>query len=75
MADTKGWQFETGWTLAYTRIENWHKVRKKTFVFIYVADWLLCTTTGGTEQIRLCVSRYDQPTQNRSQKVFDFTFV
>jgi len=29
-----------------------HKVRKKTFVFIYVD---ICTTTGGTEQIRACV--------------------
>jgi len=35
-----------------------HKVRKKTFVFYYVA--IICTTTGGREQIRACVSRYDQ---------------
>jgi len=45
--------------LANTRIENAHKVCKKTFVFIYVA--VICTITGGTEQIRACVSRYDQP--------------
>jgi len=36
MADTWGWQFET-YELAYTRIEIVHKVRKKTFVFM----WLL----------------------------------
>jgi len=54
--------------LVYTRIENAHKVRKKTFVFIYVA--VICTTAVGTEQIRVCVSRYDQSVQNRRQKVF-----
>ena len=27
--------------LAYTRIENTHKKKKKTFVFIYADDWLL----------------------------------
>jgi len=43
----------TVWNLLnYTKIENMHKVRKKTFVFIYVD---ICTTTGGTEQIRACV--------------------
>jgi len=54
--------------LVYTRIENAHKVRKKTFVFIYVA--VIYTTAVGTEQIRVCVSRYDQSVQNRRQKVF-----
>jgi len=54
--------------LAYTRIESVHKLRKKTFVFIYVA--VICTTTGVTEQIRVCVSRYDQSAQKRRQKVF-----
>jgi len=33
--------------LACTRIENAHKVRKKTSVFIYVA--VICTTTEGTD--------------------------
>jgi len=51
--------------LAYTRIENANKVRKKTFIFT-VFMWLLyhiaatyniCTTTVRTEQIRVCVSR------------------
>ena len=42
--------------LAYTRIENAHKVRKKThFYSIYVA--VICATTVRTEQIRVCVSR------------------
>ena len=54
--------------LAYTRTENTHKVCKKTFVFNYVA--VICTTTGRTEQIRVCVTRYDQSAQNRRQKVF-----
>jgi len=27
---------------------------------LYDIMWLLCTATGGTEQIRACVSRYDQ---------------
>jgi len=31
---------------------------------------VICITTGGTEQIRVCVSRYDQSTQNRRQKMF-----
>jgi len=44
--------------LAYTRTENAHKVWKKTFVFIYVA--VICTTTEGIEQIRVCVACYDQ---------------
>jgi len=30
----------------------------------------MCTTTGGTKEIRVCVSRYDQSAQNRRQKVF-----
>ena len=54
--------------LAYTRIENAHKVRKKTFVFIYVA--VICTTSGGAKHIRVCVTHYDQSAQNRGQKVF-----
>jgi len=45
--------------LNYTRIENAHKVRKKMiFVLFYVA--VICTITKGKEQIRACVSRYDQ---------------
>jgi len=44
--------------LNYTSIESVHKVRKKTFVFYYVA--VICTTTGKTEQIRVCVIHYDQ---------------
>jgi len=31
---------------------------------------VICITTGGTEQIRVCVSRYNQSTQNRRQKMF-----
>jgi len=54
--------------LAYTRIENAHKVRKKTFFFIYVT--IICTVSRGTEQIRDCMSCYDQSAQNRRQKVF-----
>jgi len=42
----------------YTRIENPRKVRKKIFVFYYVA--VICTITRRKEQIRACVSRYDQ---------------
>jgi len=42
----------------YTRIENAHKIRKKTFVFDFVA--VLCTITEGKEEIWACVSRYDQ---------------
>jgi len=53
--------------LAYTIIENPHKVRKQTFVFIYVA--VICTTTGGQNRC-VCVSRCDQSAQNRRQKVF-----
>jgi len=49
----------TVWNLlGYTRIENAHKVRKKTFVFYYVA--VIYTNTGGTEQIRARASCYDQ---------------
>ena len=44
MAETQGWQLKLV-ELACTRIENAHKVRKKTSVFIYVA--VICTTTGG----------------------------
>jgi len=35
-------------TLVYTRIENAHKIRKKTFVFHHVA--VICITTGETER-------------------------
>jgi len=31
---------------------------------------VICITTRGTEQIRVCVSRYDQSTQNCRQKMF-----
>jgi len=54
--------------LAYTRSENAHEVGKKTFVIVYVA--VICTTTGETEQIRVCVCRCDQSAQNLRQKVF-----
>jgi len=40
------------------RIENAHKVRKKTFVFYYVA--VICAATKWKEQIRVCVSHFDQ---------------
>jgi len=35
--------------LKYTRIENAHKVRKKTFVFYYVSDWLLHVQLRGKQ--------------------------
>jgi len=38
--------------LAYTRIENAQKVRKKTYIFIYVT--VICTTAVGTTNMRLC---------------------
>ena len=44
--------------LNYTRIENAHKVCKKTFIFYYVA--VICTTTGGTTHTGGCVGRCDQ---------------
>jgi len=44
----------------YTRIENGHKVRKQNLVFYYRA--VLCTITKEKEQIRACVSCYDQTT-------------
>ena len=58
-----GWDGEhlglTVWNLLnYTRIENAHEVRKKIFVFYYVA--VIYTITKGKEKIRACVSRYDQ---------------
>jgi len=37
--------------LNYTRIENSHETRKKTFSFFYCAP-VKCTTIEGTEQIR-----------------------
>jgi len=48
--------------LNHTRIERAHKVRKKTYVFYYVA--VICTTTGGTELTRAYLSRYDQSAFN-----------
>jgi len=49
----------TVWNLLnFTRIENPHKVRRIIFVFHYVA--VICTITKREEQIRTCVSRYDQ---------------
>jgi len=42
------------------------------FNSIYVA--VICTTTGGTEQTRVCVSGYDHSAQNRRQKVFTTEF-
>jgi len=41
-----------------TRIENVHTVSKKIFVSCHVA--VKCKITKGKEQIRACVSRYDQ---------------
>ena len=50
----------TVWNLLnYTRIENAHKVRKKTFVFYYAI--VTYTTTGKAEQLRVCLSRDDNP--------------
>jgi len=44
--------------LNYARIEDAHKRRKKLSFFIM---WMLYVQlTGGTEQMRACVSRYDQ---------------
>jgi len=42
----------------YTRIEDAHKVRKKIFVSYYVT--VICTINKQKEQIRACVSDYDQ---------------
>jgi len=56
-----GWRtsrFDSLKLVNYTRIENAHKVRKKTFVFYYVT--VTCTITKGKEQIWVCVSRWDQ---------------
>ena len=51
--------------LAYTRIENGHK-HKKTFIFT-VFMWLLYVQLLlRTEQIRVCVSRWDQPNLPRT---------
>jgi len=44
--------------LNYTRTENAHELRKKIFVFYYVAG--ICTITKGDEKVWACVSRYDQ---------------
>jgi len=40
--------------------QNWEcaQVRKKTFIFYNVAA--ACRTTEGTEEVRACVSRYNQ---------------
>ena len=43
----------------YTRIENAYEVRKKIFVFYYVA--VICTITKQKEQIRACVSHMINP--------------
>jgi len=49
MAETQGWQFKT--CKIYTRIESAYKVRKKIFVFYYVA--VICTITKEKEEIRV----------------------
>jgi len=49
----RGWHTPTVDSLKlvnYPRIENAHKIRKKIFVFYYVA--IICTITKGKEQIR-----------------------
>jgi len=49
----------TVWNLLNnTRIENAHELREKIFVFYYVA--IICIVTKEKENIRACVSRYDQ---------------
>ena len=55
MADTQGWEFETC-KLHRNRVCAY--VRKKLFVFYYVA--VICTITKQKEQIRACVIHYDQ---------------
>jgi len=62
--DQKVWGWDgghpglTAWHLLnYTIIETAHEVRKKIFVFYYVA--LFVQLLRG-EKIRACVSRYDQ---------------
>jgi len=40
-------------------------VRKKTFVFYYVA--VICTAAGRTEQIQACLSCYDQSSWTANQ--------
>jgi len=44
--------------VTYTRIEYVNKVRKKIFVFYYVA--FICTITKQKEQTMTFVSHYDQ---------------
>ena len=56
-----GWDGERPWLtvwnlLNYTRIDNAQKVDKNTFVFHFHHLDFIRTTTGGTEQIRACVS-------------------
>ena len=49
----------TVWNLLkYTTIVNAYELRKKIFDFYYLA--VICTTSLGTEQIRACVSCFDQ---------------
>jgi len=49
----------TVWNLLnYTGIENVHKARMKTFAFYYKA--VMYNYCGATEQMRACVSRYDE---------------
>jgi len=45
-------------TLDYTGNENVHKARKKTFAFYYMA--VLYNYCGATEQMRDCMTRYDE---------------
>jgi len=42
----------------YTGIENAHKARKKAFAFDCMA--VMYNYCGATEQMRACVSRYDE---------------
>ena len=67
MADTQGWHFKSCWTSLQ---KNWKCAlsAQENFRVFYVA--VICPATGGTKQIRVCVSRYDQSVQNHRQKVF-----
>jgi len=47
------------WNFLNYTIENAQEVRKKIFVFYYVA--VISTITKAKEKIRACVSRYSQP--------------
>ena len=52
-----GWRTLRVDSLELATIENAHKVHKTLFFYCLA---VICTTTGGTEQMRACVSRYDQ---------------